>query len=195
MKCCFYFLCMAGAAWAAPTYHQKIAADLNGDSVNEQVCLQRYTVGGVSKGQLVVLDSKGRILWSAPRVKDAYSESPWSFLGEFDMGDISWVDDYDQDGHVDLCATEQKSDVRPTNYKLFHWDGSRFVYDRTAMLVVVPQKPATYQWARFDPSVSSWVQTMKRIAKGQFAGEIVTIPDPSEKVRFHYQPGEGFIRE
>lgn len=195
MKTFLWVLALIGGAWAAPVYHQKIAVDLNGDRVNEQVCLQRYRVDEVTKGQLVVLSSKGKTLWSAPRVQDAYSTSPWSFLGEFDMGDISWVEDYDRDGRVDLCATEQKSDVRPTLFKLFHWDGRRFVFDKTAMLVAAPQKPATYTWTPFEASVSSWVNTLTRVGKGKFSGEIVTIPEPAEKVRFHYQPGEGFIRE
>ena len=193
MRNLVFWLSLSAASWSAPVYHQRIPVDLDGDGVSEQVALQLYGIGSVSKAQLVVLDSRGRLLWQAPRVKEVYSDSPWSFLGEFDMGDICWVDDYDQDGRVDLCATRQKSDVSPTRYRLFHWDGQRFVYDRTAMLVNVPQKPATYQWTRYDPAVTHWVESMGLSARGEFPATIATIPEPNRQVKFHYQPGEGFI--
>lgn len=186
-------ICVASVL-AAPSYHQKFSVDLNGDGRVEQVALERYRLGDVPMAQLVVLTSTGKPLWSAPRVKDPWSTSPWAFLGQFDLGDISWIADYDKDGRVDLCATCQKSDVCPTRYKLFHWDGKRFVYDRTAMLVPVPQKPATYGWSPYDPAATHWIQSLKTLPGGGFEGEVFNIPQPGELVRLRFQPGEGFIR-
>lgn len=189
------WLTLTSLAQAAPGYHQKIPVDLNGDGRPEQVALRRYQLGHVPMAQLVVLNAAGQTLWSAPRVKDAYADSPWAFLGEFDLGDISWVDDYDGNGQVDLCATCQKSDMSPTRFKLFHWDGKRFVYDRTVMLVNLPQKPATFGWKPYDPGAPAWVNSLKKLPRGGFEGDLFQPPQAGQRLRLHYEPGEGFIRD
>ena len=180
-------------AWGTTFYRQKISVDLNGDGRKELVVLKPYNVGEVTKGQLMVLDSAGKILWTGPRIKDAYSNSPWSFLGEFDMGDIAWIDDYDGDGQVDLCATFQKSDVRPTQFRLFHWNGKAFVYDKSAMLVPAPQKPATLIWKLYAPDAPAWVETMTCTSPGVYKVEVSSPPDPSNSLKVRYQAGEGFV--
>ncbi len=188
---------LTSLSWAAggtTSYRQKIAVDLNGDGRKEYVVLKPYNLGEASRGQLLVLDTAGKILWTGPRIKDIHSNSPWAFLGEFDLGDISWVDDYDGDGKVDLCATYQKSDVRPTHFRLFHWDGKGFVYDRSAMLVPAPQKPATFEWKAYSPEATSWVDSMICTSSGRYRAEISSPPNPVETVQFRYQPGEGFLR-
>lgn len=186
---------LTGWSWAAPTYHQEFRQDLDGDGKSERIVLKVYSVADVTKGQLVVMDSKGKALWSSPKLKDPYADSPWSFLGEFDLGDISWVGDYDGDGRVDLCATEQKSDVRPTVFKLYHWNGRGFVFDRKGMLVAAPQKPATFIWTPFDGTVSEWIDSLERNPQGKFEAKLLRIPQGSEKLRLHFSPGQGFIRE
>jgi len=193
MRRLLWLVLLPSAVWATTDYRQKIAVDLNGDGKKEYVVLKPYNVGEVSCGQLLVLDAAGKILWTGPRIKDAHSNSPWLFLGEFDLGDISWVDDYDGDGRVDLCATYQKSDVRPTHFRLFHWDGKGFVYDKSAMLVPVPQKPATYEWKAYSPDATTWVDSMICTSSGRYRGEISSPPNPVETAKFRYQPGEGFI--
>ncbi|MBS2040290.1 hypothetical protein JST97_35210 [bacterium] len=186
-------LLLTPLAWGTTFYRQKIAVDLNGDGRKEWVVLKPYTVGEVTKGQLMVLDSGGKIMWTGPRIKDAYSNSPWAFLGEFDLGDIAWIDDYDGDGQVDLCATYQKSDVRPTQFRLFHWNGKGFVYDKSAMLVPAPQKPATLIWRAYSPDASTWAETMTCTSPGNYKVDMASPPEspPSWKVR--YQSGEGFV--
>lgn len=194
MKKLLCFLLLTSLAGGTTSYRQKIAVDLNGDGKKEFVVLKPYTVGESSRGQLLVLDSTGKILWTGPRIKDAHSSSPWAFLGEFDMGDISWIDDYDGDGRVDLCASYQKSDVRPTHFRLFHWNGKGFVYDKSGMLVPAPQKPATFEWKAFSPDAPCWVESMICLRGGRYRAEVSAPPEPTETVQFRYQPGEGFIR-
>lgn len=188
-----FALVMSGAALAAPRTHQKFWVDLNGDGRPEQVLLQTYALEGVEKGQLKVLSAAGKVLWTSPRVKTPYEESPWSFLGEFDRGDLCFVDDYNGDGRVDLVATGQKSDVRPTLFKIYHWDGRRFVFEREAMLVAAPQKPGTFPWTRYDPGASSWIDTLQRTAPGRYQASLCKIPHPSQQLKLRYQAGEGFV--
>ncbi len=194
MRRLFWLLLLSIGATATTSYRQKIAVDLNGDGKKEWVVLKPFNVGESTRGQLLVLDAGGKIVWTGPRIKDANSNSPWAFLGEFDLGDISWVDDYDGDGRVDLCATYQKSDVRPTHFRLFHWNGKGFVYDKSAMLVPAPQKPATFEWKAFSPDASAWVESMTCSSPGSYRAEVSSPPEPSEQVKFRYQAGEGFIR-
>ena len=194
MRKYLWLLLLTPLAWATTSYRQKIAVDLNGDGRKEIVVLKPYNLGEETKGQLMVLDAGGKILWTGPRIKDSHSVSPWAFLGEFDLGDISWIDDYDGDGQIDLCATYQKSDVRPTQFRLFHWNGKAFVYDKSGMLVQAPQKPATYEWKPFSPDASSWLESMTCSSPGNYRGELSNPPNPPEQVKLRYQPGEGFVR-
>lgn len=187
-------LLLTSAALGTTSYRQKIAVDLNGDGKKEWVVLKPYPVGETTRGQLLVLDSSGKILWTGPRIKDAFSNSPWAFLGEFDLGEICWVDDYDGDGRVDLCATYQKSDVRPTHFRLFHWNGKGFVFDKSGMLVPAPQKPATFEWRTYSPEVTTWVESLVCTGPGRYRAEISSPPESPETVKFRYQPGEGFVR-
>lgn len=186
-------LMLTSLLWAAATYHQKIAVDLNHDGTQEIVGLRLYKLEGVKLGQLVVLNQQGQQLWAAPKVTTPWDESPWAFLGEFDLGDISFLDDYNQDGKVDLVATCQKSDVRPTCFKLFHWDGKAFVFDRQAMLVAQPQKPATFNWTTYNAAATQWVDSIKKVSPGRYQAQLAEIPKPHETVSMRYHPGEGFI--
>ncbi|MFN8605986.1 MAG: hypothetical protein U0931_00530 [Vulcanimicrobiota bacterium] len=184
---------LTSLASGTTSYRQKIAVDLNGDGRKEWVVLKPYNLGEITKGQLMVLDSAGKILWTGPRIKDPYSNSPWAFLGEFDLGDISWIDDYDGDGQVDLCATYQKSDVRPTQFRLFHWNGKGFVYDKSAMLTPAAQKPATFEWKAYSPEATSWVESMSCNSPGLYRLEVLSPPEPSRTQKVRYQAGEGFV--
>lgn len=189
---CWFWL-LLGWAQAAPEYHQKFQVDLNHDGTPEVVGLRVYLVEGVRLGQLVVLNRQGQQLWAAPRVNSLDDPGPWSFLGEFDGGDIAFVDDFNRDGKVNLVATIQKSDVRPTCFKLFHWDGHGFVFERKAMLVSQPQKPATFDWTNYDPAVGAWVESIRSLGSGHYEAQLMELPGAPETAKMRYHPGEGFI--
>lgn len=163
---------IVSAASSEERFRSVLKADLNGDGTKETVRLIPYKVGETELGQLVVEDSKGKQLWKAPRSKDAFGDDPFSFLGEFDRGDFEFIGDFDQDGKVDLVATEQKSDVRPTVYKIFHWDGHQFVFDKSAMLTPDTKKRDknghTYSFKKFDPAAVVWVERIQRNNNGGF---------------------------
>lgn len=193
MKKLLFLLMLSSISWAQNTYHQKLYVDLNKDGQKELIVLKPYLVEGVTLGQLQVLSYTGKVIWSGPRVQKPYSNSPWSFLGDFDMGDISWIGDYDNDGVIDLCATYQKSDVRPTHFRLFHWNGQKFVFDRSAMLVPAPQKPATYVWKTYSPDATLWVETMKLSTPGTYQLQVFNPPNEPYAMQVRYRQGEGFV--
>lgn len=183
---CLFLLTLP--AWAERT----LKADLDGDGTPEVVRLAEYEVEGVTLGQLVV-ERQGKVLWRGPRSKQPYSPEPFRFLGEFDGGDLVFLADYDSDGKVDLVASDQKSDVRPTVFRLFHWNGQKFVFERRAILVPQPQKPATYQWEKPDPSRSVWVETIRAGAGGAFELRVTNLGHDPYALKTHWLGGEGFV--
>jgi hypothetical protein len=169
-------------------FRTELKADLDGDGRKETIRLIPYKVGEAELGQLVVEDPNGKAIWKAPKSKDAFSVEPYHFLGEFDRGDLEFVGDYDQDGKIDLVTTEQKSDVRPTTYRIFHWDGHKFVFDKAVMLTPEPrergQNPFYYTFKQFDPMASVWVERIAKLDKGMFE---LTVSDLSRSSRGNYQ--------
>ena len=171
---------------------QTFNVDLNNDGVAEQVLLTTYVVDGVNLGQLQV--KRGTTtLWSGPRSKATYSQDPLVFLGEFDRGDIEFVGDYDHDGRVDLVATQQKSDVSPTVFRIFHWDGKSFAFDRRAVLV--PQGSA-FVWKDVNPALEAWVDELHSSGKGrQIEAKLMDIrARKTTSLRLRWKPGSGFVK-
>ncbi|MBS2037629.1 hypothetical protein JST97_21765 [bacterium] len=194
MRLLFVFLALSLSCWATPLYHQQFKVDLDHDGQPEKVALAYYPVGDVKMGQLQVFSSKGKLLWASPKLKETLSESPWSFLGEFDLGDISWVDDYDGDGKVDLCATVQKSDVSPTRFRLYHWNGQAFRYDKTVSLSAATSQANTFEWTAPKDDLSAWGESMKRLGPGLFEINYLEIPKGSRLHKVRFKPGQGFIK-
>ncbi|MCA9795788.1 MAG: VCBS repeat-containing protein [Candidatus Eremiobacteraeota bacterium] len=188
MRWLLCLLLLTSPAWAV----RSLKADLDGDGRDEVVRLVEYEVDGVTLGQLVV-EAQGKVLWRGPRSKQAYNEEPFRFLGEFDGGDLIFLADYDHDGKVDLVASDQKSDVRPTVYRLFHWNGQKFVFDRRAMLVPQPQKPATYNWEKPDPSRTVWVETIRVLDGQAFELQVTNLGHEAYALKTRWLAGEGFV--
>jgi hypothetical protein len=132
----------------------KHAVDVNGDGTTEYVGLREYESDGLVYGRLVLTDSEGVVVWEAPvNVKE------FRFLGEFDAGGLEAA--YrTQDGQVFLLGSYQKSDVRPTRYRIFTWHDRRFVHLRDGDLLPAPQRPATFVWSD-DPGAARWVEEVR----------------------------------
>ena len=146
-----------------------LVVDLNGDGKVEIVAIRPFVQDGVELGQLVVRDEAGKTIWEGP----SHSASPSSprepdiFLGEFDLGDLEAVGDFNGDGKIELMGTYQKSDLRPTRFRLFEWDGKAFVHRRSGSLLPAPQRPATFVWAE-NPGATSWIESFHGFDQGCF---------------------------
>lgn len=154
-------LLISSPSWAQrPDLLSPLSCDLDGDGVQEIVALRPFLQDDVELGQLVVLNAKGDTLWSGP----AHSATPISpqepdvFLGEFDLGDLEVVGEFFRRGKVQLLGTYQKSDVRPTRFRLLEWDGSAFRHLRSGHLIPAPQRPATFIWTD-NPAADQWVES------------------------------------
>jgi hypothetical protein len=110
-----------------PTEPLTLSVDLNGDGLPEQVT--RRKLGADDQlgtfYQVVVKDAQGAMLWKSPEVLAV--DHPLAF-GEWDFG-ISlpqFAADVDRDGQVELIVPAPQSDVSPTTFRMFRWNGSAF---------------------------------------------------------------------
>lgn len=166
--------CLLASVAAGAEVRQTFPVDLDGDGKTEQVQLRTYTMSGTRYGQLAVLRG-GKPVWQGPRARtqeQAYRD-PYVLLGEFDLGDISFVGDYDGDGRVDLVATRQKSDVRPTVFSQFVWTGKKFAFVRQLCLLPLPGEPQRFGWKPAGKTDPLWVDQLRRNLDGSFGAELV----------------------
>ena len=184
---------LCGIGGADERFRTKLAVDLNGDGRPDTIRLITYKANDVTLGQLVVEDAGGKLLWKGPRFSDAYASDPYRFLGEFDRGDLEFAGDLDGDGRVELVATYQKSDVRPTEFRMFRWNGKRFVFEQRGMLVPQPQKPATFNFSKADPARTYWVDEIRK-AGGHYRLKIMDLrTQKSSTETANWVKGQGFI--
>lgn len=146
-----------------------LVVDLDGDGKVEVVAIRPFVQDGVELGQLVVRDEAGKTIWEGPShsASPSYPQEPDIFLGEFDLGDLEAVGDFNGDGKIELMGTYQKSDVRPTRFRLFELDGKAFVHRRSGSLLPAPQRPATFVWAE-NAGAKSWIESFHGFDQGRF---------------------------
>lgn len=129
----------------------KHAIDIDGDGTAEYVGLREYEVDGVFYGRLIVADEKGRDLWVGPNTNREFR-----FLGEFDGGTLEAAYQT-SDGQVFLLASYQKSDVRPTKFRLFTWHNRGFVHLRDGSLLPTSKPADKFVWSD-KPQASRWIE-------------------------------------
>ena len=156
-----------------------LRADLDGDGVPEQI--SRRKLGADDQlgtfYQLLVKNAQGAVLWKSPEVLNA--EHPLAF-GEWDFG-ISmpqFVADVDQDGKVELIVPAPQSDVSPTTFRMFRWNGSAFAPLQSKSLTGKAQKGAAFRWTERPASSSYWVDKwIGTSAEGGWVVKLVTMPE------------------
>lgn len=152
---------LAGPVWAQrPSVLSPLLCDIDGDSVPETVAIRPFVQDGVELGQLILFDREGKILWAGPArsASPRHPTEPEIFLGEFDLGDLEAVGDFAGDGKIRLLGTYQKSDVRPTRFRLFEWNGRGFEHLRSGSLLPAPGQPATFIWSD-SPNPEVWIES------------------------------------
>lgn len=162
-----------------PTEPLTLSVDLNGDGLPEQVT--RRKLGADDQlgtfYQVVVKDAQGAMLWKSPEVLAV--DHPLAF-GEWDFG-ISlpqFAADVDRDGQVELIVPAPQSDVSPTTFRMFRWNGSAFAPWQVKSLTGKAQTGAVFRWTD-RPSLSSyWVEKwIGTSAEGGWVVKLVTMPE------------------
>lgn len=128
--------------------YQRLQADLDRDGQAESISLVAYGVGESSYfGQLVVTRPDGGRLWAGPKPRDpgdagAFGAWDWGIAG------IELAGDLDGDGKVELLGAMPQSDVSPTRFRVWRWDGRGFQRIFTRSLLEAPRNSGRYPWGR-----------------------------------------------
>lgn len=172
--------------------YESVSIDLNGDLKPDKVGLRAYRVDDMSYwGQLHVWDSSGKVLWQAPKNNQDYGHAqgnetqlfgawPWGISGLEAIGDL------DGDGNVELVSTLPQSDVRPTTFRIFRWNGKAFTYIEPRQLFEKPLGSGKFVWGK--PSnwngntPTSWVSSFDYKAKGWVAD--ITVAQSGGAMKF-----------
>lgn len=136
--------------WAEPIIAKQMV-DVDADGLKEWVGLQTYEHQGVTLGQMVLIDGRGDVLWAGSKTAPQFI-----FLGEFDGGEIEAAYQTD-DGQTFVVASYQKSDVRPTRFRLFTWHNRGFVHLRDGHLLASPSDARRFTWGD-NLGAQSWLE-------------------------------------
>jgi len=150
----FLFLLLSLHSLSTQELLSKHPVDIEGDGHSEWIGLREFQRDGVVLGQMVMMDDRGNIVWEGSKEAQEFI-----FLGEFDGGAIEAA--YrTNDGQVFVIGSYQKSDVRPTRFRLFTWHDHRFVHLRDGQLSPHSNNPKRFVWAD-DPEASLWVEAFE----------------------------------
>ena len=139
-----------------------LKGDINGDGKVEIVALHKFAQKEVGDFyQILVYDSNGKLLWSGP--KEADSGNSYVF-GEWDFG-ISMPQvliDINEDNHLELLAPAPQSDVSVQFFRIFAWNGQRFVNLKPAGLILSNNQKDHFIWVNPVPKDYSrvWVNEL-----------------------------------
>ena len=166
---------------AADEIERAVRYDLDGDGVPETIGLRayegRYYESDIVLKQLVVFDQEGREMWSGPKGE---WRDPLVFGGPYDSLGIHAIGVID--GEITLLGDHQRSDVRPTVFRLFRWDGQAFVPTVEGALV---HRGDRFVWVSADESVMKeyWIDEVRSISpEGQWRVKTISIPDRKSNV-------------
>ncbi len=129
----------------------RLMGDIDGDGLSETIAWKRFATTNLGDFyQLYVFDDDGRLLWKGPAQAD--SENRYIF-GDWDFGESlpEALLDLDGDRQAELLAPSPQSDVSPVFYRIFGWNGKRFVERRPGVLMQSKDDPSRFVWVNPYP--------------------------------------------
>lgn len=168
--------------------------DLDNDGIPEKIALKSYNLNYYEKqlqhyfGQLVVFKSiknKYVQIWGSPKVSYKENENiPGDknrfFFGNYGMEPLEIVGDINADGKIQILSPAAQSDVRPTKYRFYEWDGKKFNYIKSGFLLSSSLENGKYEWKKnyiFENGTfkNPWISFFTTLLKpGYLVGRIVS---------------------
>ena len=168
---------------------QALYADLNKDGITEKITWKKFATTELGDYyQLLVLNKKGKVIWSGPKTKD---ESSPFFVASLHIG-VSipeLIADIDKDKHLELLIPTLASDVSPLYYNRLKWKNGKFIAMKRAVLQYNSKsKKLPLHWvSHYHGYYGSWAMVFEKRGK-KIKTNIVSISETSEKY------GEAYIR-
>ncbi|MCR5660765.1 MAG: hypothetical protein K6G50_01385 [bacterium] len=162
--------------------YKEIKVDLDKDGHQERVFLEAYNCGEYQFfGQLKVADDQGNIIWHGPRPTDPADPA---MFGGFDYGvaDMEAIFDVFGDGAKCIIGSMPQSDVRPQVWRVWKWDGKKFVRKFAKCLVEKPANSGHYLWveAPYDYGRDRWISRFQVNENGRIIADITDYTDPTK---------------
>jgi len=129
----------------------RLRGDIDGDGLSETIAWKRFATTDLGDFyQLYVFDDDGGLLWKGPAQAD--SKNRYIF-GDWDFGESlpEALLDLDGDRQAELLAPSPQSDISPVFYRIFGWNGKRFVERRPGVLMQSKDDPSRFVWVNPYP--------------------------------------------
>lgn len=174
---------------------QELHGDLDRDGHVERVTLIPFQVEQDNTFmQLVVFNDQNKVIWTTPRLTDPENKRTF---GQFVYGncELQMLCDLDKDGYMDLICSTPRSDVRPMPYRVFKWDGDKFVYAFDGSLERVNYDKELFLWNTKGWNGTSRVCWLDGIHEenGQIKARVLEC-GPNEQNIFEIKEGEAYFK-
>ncbi|HNV70977.1 MAG TPA: hypothetical protein PKO06_14845, partial [Candidatus Ozemobacteraceae bacterium] len=122
---------------------------------------------------------------------DEKNENPF-YIGHAGVESLQVVQDIDVDGKVEILSACAQSDVSPTLFRLFRWDGSKFDLVKKALITADKEDPTEFVWtdSKGDNSqVKCWILYFDETESGSGLKAFVT-----STFNDKYKSGQALVR-
>ncbi len=175
--------------------YQELHGDLDRDGHVERVTLIPFQVEQDNTFmQLVVFNDQNKVIWTTPRLTDPENKRTF---GQFVYGncELQMLCDLDKDGYMDLICSTPRSDVRPMPYRVFKWDGDKFVYAFDGSLERVNYDKELFLWNTKGWNGTSRVCWLDGIHEenGQIKARVLEC-GPNKQNIFEIKEGEAYFK-
>ncbi len=175
---------------------KEIYFDLNGDGLKERITWQIFNDKESNHYQILVFNSKNKIIWRGPKIDDR--SSPFYIGYDVGVSTPELIADIDSDGYPEMLIPTPASDITPLTFNRLKWKNSKFIPMKSAILQYNPySKDIPLKWIYKYPGIYSyWAMSFKREHNNKIKVSLTGLyPNGSDyaEVYIHFVKGGAII--